>query len=577
MHKHYWIFAVAAVAWLGCSDNNNGNGSHDMAMDNGGGDGGGVGADMVPPFDMVDTTVPPAPTATHVGATGPSAGMVALGDKMAAYLLNPTGSPATGALHVVTSAGVDKAIDTGVPIGGYALGNDGKSIIYTKPAATSASLNWADLTLATPAKKTVIATGIISTTLASAGFYGPSGHYFLVGVTAPNVAVSPDLHVIDARTGTDVYQRTNGEFDYLESMMPDDTMLFQDTAGGQSTGSTPVQTLYWVTLPGTVAAAPIATHTAGFTPSADAKTLVILKTSGDLVTWDLVAKPATTKPLATGVAVFTVGGDVNGPVAYVGADRSVHVIGLDGTKLLDIAPTAATAGDVLAAPQLSGNNAHVYYWQNVERQENRGTLMHAAVSAGATPAKVGDKISMPDLTINDSSLVFLQNVDDVGKFGDAAVSDIDGANIKPLGMKCNVGGLAAVNPGPDTWFAMQLTAAVDDSATNSTIDGSPAIYGALAFYDYTGAAVVALDAKVHAGMYSFAADDGRTAAFVTGATFNATAGNYVGALAFIAARAPSMKVDGMLAGVSELGPIVNRSLFVNAPTATMAGVYFVKF
>jgi hypothetical protein len=38
-----------------------------------------------------------------------------------------------------------------------------------------------------------------------------------------------------------------------------------------------------------------------------------------------------------------------------------------------------------------------------------------------------------------------------------------------------------------------------------------------------------------------------------------------------------MKVDGMLTGVSELGPIVNRSLFVNAPTAATAGVYFVKY
>ena len=38
-----------------------------------------------------------------------------------------------------------------------------------------------------------------------------------------------------------------------------------------------------------------------------------------------------------------------------------------------------------------------------------------------------------------------------------------------------------------------------------------------------------------------------------------------------------MTVDGMLTGVSELGPIINRSLFVNAPTATTAGVYFVTY
>ncbi|HEX9102604.1 MAG TPA: hypothetical protein VF997_10385, partial [Polyangia bacterium] len=122
-----------------------------------------------------------------------------------------------------------------------------------------------------------------------------------------------------------------------------------------------------------------------------------------------------------------------------------------------------------------------------------------------------------------------------------------------------------------------LTASMDDSATNTPINGSPAVYGALSWEDYTGAASIALDAKVHQGAFGFALDDGRTAAFVTGATWNATATNYVGSLAFIAARLPSMKVDGMLTGVSELGPIIGRSLFVNAPTATMAGVYFVKY
>jgi hypothetical protein len=575
MHKQLWIVTLGALLWIGCGDHNKNNGNGDMAMTNGGD--GGAGVDMAPASDMADTTVAPAPTPMHVGGTGPTAGLVTVGANVAAYLLNPTGTPATGALHVVTNAGVDKTIDTAVPIGGYALGADGKSVIYTKAAGQSAMLLWADLTAATPTPKTVIATGVISTTLAFAGFYGPSGHYFLIGVTPPNVAGSPDLHVIDAHTGTDVYDRPNGEFDYIEAVMPDDMMLFQDTAGGTSTGTTPVQTLYWVTLPGTVAAAAIATHTSSFTPSADGKTLVIQKTSGDLVTWDMTTKPATTKPLVTGAAVFTVGSAPNGPVAYVAADLSIHVIGLDGTKLLDVAATAATAGDVLGTPMLSGDNAHLYYWQKVERQENRGTLMHVAVTAGATPSKVGDNISMPDLHVNDSSLVGVNNVDNVGQFGDAFKADLDGGNIAALGMKANVGGLQAVNPGPDTWFAMQLTAAVDDSANNSTIDGSLPVYGALAFYDSTGAAAVALDAKVHAGTFSFAADDGRTAAFVSGATFDATAGNYVGALKLLAARAPSMAVDGMLTGVSELGPIVGRALFVNAPTATTAGVYYVTY
>ena len=87
----------------------------------------------------------PTPTATHVGATGPSAGLVTNGIGAAAYLLNPTvGAPTTGELHVATAAGVDKKIDTGVTIGGYALSGDGKHVIYTKPSGQAGSLFWAD-------------------------------------------------------------------------------------------------------------------------------------------------------------------------------------------------------------------------------------------------------------------------------------------------------------------------------------------------------------------------------------------------------------------------------------------------
>ena len=182
----------------------------------------------------------------------------------------------------------------------------------------------------------------------------------------------------------------------------------------------------------------------------------------------------------------------------------------------------------------------------------------------------------------DNAILFLQNVmprrrRQASSSATPPKAMRDGSGVTALGMKVPVGGLQAVNAGPDTWFAMNLTTATDDSATNAPIDGSLPAYGTLVWNDYTGAAAVTFDAKVHQGAFSFAADDGRTAAFVTGATWNATASNYVGSLAFVAARLPSMKVDGMLTGVSELGPIVNRSLFVNAPTATMAGVYFVKY
>lgn len=581
-----YLFIALLAGVVGCGDNNGGNGSQDMAMNGGGGDGGAL-PDLTPPNDLVDTTVPPAPTTMHVGATGPTGGLVTAGVTAAAYLLNPTGSPTTGELHVVTAAGVDKTVDTAVPIGSYELTRDGKQVIYSKPSGQKGSLLWADVSGATVTKKTLFANNYASGTLSQGGFMSPSGHFFLAGVSTVT-GPSLDMHVIRMTDGADVFDRLNGGFDYLEVVLPDDTCIFQDTAGGTSTTTPPVQTLYWTALPmtgTTTTATAINTRTANMTPTPDNKALLYLKTNGDLYSWDVTAKSGAGTKIASSVVKYTVGGDATGPVAYIAADGSVHVQSLDGaTKLLDTPASSATS---FRAPLvLAPDNADVYFFQNGDLvnggvQNNAGTLMRVAVTSGAMPSKIADMVSIRDLNVFDSAIVFLQNLGvppapPATQLGDAVKADRDGTNIAPLGMKVPVGGLQAVNPGPATWFAMHLTASMDDAA-NAPINGSPALLGTLSWEDYTGAASIALDAKVHQGAFGFALDDGRTAAFVTGATWNMTANNYVGSLAFIAARAPSMKVDGMLAGVAELGPIINRSLFVSAPTATMAGVYFVKY
>lgn len=578
---------LATLLAFGCNDNNNGNGSHDMAMNGGGGDGG-VGADMVPPSDMVDTTAAPAPTATHVGATGPTAGLVTAGVKAAAYVLNPTvGTPSTGELHVTLADGTDKKIDVGVVVGSYALTRDGKQIVYTKPSGMTGALFWADASAATVTPKAFPGTVQAPTLAGGAGFMAPSGHFFLTGFLSTGTAHAYDFHVIDMKTGNDVYSRPNGSFYYSELVLPDDTCIFQDTAGGTTTGTPPVQTLYWISLPmaGTATAATINTRTSALTPTADNKALIYLKSNGDLYAWDTAAKTGAGNKIASNVVTFTLGGDTTGPVAYTAADGSVHVQTISGTKLVDTAASSATSfrAPIVLAPDA----ADLYFFQNGDLvaggvENNQGTLMRLPVTSGATATKIADKVSTRDLQVADNAILFLQNLIVPPKppgvqFGDAAKANRDGSNITALGMKVPVGGLQSVNPGPNTWFAMHLTASTDDSATNAPIDGSPPAFGALAFEDYTGAAAVTLDAKVHQGSFGFAADDGRTAAFVTGATFDATAHNYVGALALIASRQPSMKVDGKVAGVSEIGPIIGRSLFVNAPTATMAGVYFVKY
>ena len=156
-------------------------------------------------------------------APGLTAGLVTAGTDLAAYLLKPTGSPATGELHVVTAAGVDKTIDTAVPIGSYPLSADGKPIIYAKVAGTSAMLLWADPSITTPVPKTVIATGVISTTLAAAGFYSAVGSLLPRSVCSLRTSPAAWTCTSSTRPRHRRVQRLNGEFDYLESVLPDDT------------------------------------------------------------------------------------------------------------------------------------------------------------------------------------------------------------------------------------------------------------------------------------------------------------------------------------------------------------------
>ena len=595
MTKHYAIILAGALALAGCHHDDGGSNN-----DGGGGTGGtGGGADMALGGDMADPGTPPTPMTTHVGATGTTSNLVTDGAGHAAYLLNaaPVMSGTTalgtaGELHVVDAGGTDVKLGGNVFVGCYSLAPDDSGIFWIGFDATNgpkmgdASLNYLSFAAGAMPKQ-IVATGMpvtnlnasnplaaaiyTPTALVKEGFFSPSGKYFLVAIAVAKDSTTPDLHVIATATGSDVYQRPNGGAVYSQLVMPDDTMVFQDTSAGSGPSAPPVQTLYWTKLPSGTPTA-ITTHTASFAPTADGKTLLVLKSGGDLLTWDLAGKSGTPKTLASGVALFTVGADATGPVAWVGADHSVHVAALDGTKLLDLVGTSANA-DVFGAIHLSPANDHVYWFANAEQQNNRGTLMHAAVKSGGTAAKVGDKISMPDFTATDSAIVFLQNVDDVGKLGDAAWAALDGSGVTALGTKAAVGALRVGNPSPGSWYALHGTGTTADTA-HTAIDGSPSLVGALAFGSAMGD--VQLDAAVHVSGYRLS-DSGKVAIWAGGATWNATASNWVGALAFASGSSPSSIVDGKLAGVSELGPVQGRKLFVSAPAASPAGIYFVTY
>jgi hypothetical protein len=580
------VLALVAVAVSGCLGSIGGaNGGSDMGTGVGGN--GTVLPDMMLTGDMTDVTALPAPLAKHVGTTGTTLGLVSDGNTHAAYLLNPAATPIpTGELHVTDAAGNDVKVAATGFLGAYAVAPDGKSLLFTQIAtgATSASLSWLDLTTPNATPKTVIASGIPAVPVDQAGTlaalplnqfvgFSPSGRYALVGVQT--LARNLDLHVVDLQAGSDVYQRGNGAFAYAFLVLPDDTMIFQDTAGGTSPGAPPVQTLYWLPLASAKTATPtaITTRTSQIFTTADNRTLVILQTNGDLLTWDTTAKIGSGNKIASGVVRLAEGAQRNGPIAYVGGDRSVHVLTTDNQKLLDLT-AASAAADVTGPIALASDGGDVYWWQGVDTENNRATLMHCTVGAAAAPNKVASGVSLADLRIVDGAIVMLENVDGQGQLGDAARAKRDGSGLVPLGTKVNVGGVLTVNPGPNTWFAMHLTGAA--AAMNLPADGSLPVTGGLAWDDYRGGNEITLDPTVHAGTFAFS-DDGRDAVYVGGATFNSTVGNFTGALKLLATRAPQTSIDGGLAGVSEVGPIVQRALFVNAPGATPAGIYFVKY
>ncbi|HEX8950479.1 MAG TPA: hypothetical protein VF945_01475, partial [Polyangia bacterium] len=491
MRKHALVLA-AALALGGCN-HDGGKAGADMAGVGGNGD-----ADMAQlPNDLEVNTQPPAPTATHVGVTGNTSNLVTAAGR-AAYLVNAaplTSSTTTigvaGELHATSFDGTDVKVAASVLAQRYMLAPDGKSIFWigfdpsSGPTGGVATLNYLSLATAGATAKSLAAqmpvTNLVNdptkaaayspNPLTQESFFSPSSKYFLVAVAPAKESTEPDLHVIDTSSGMDVYQRPNGAALYSQLVLPDDTMLFQDTAGGTSSSSTPVQTLYWVALPGGATPTAIATKTAQMAPTADNKTVVILKTGGDLLTWDASAKSSAPKALASNVALMSLGGDATGPVAYVGWDHSVHVVGTDGAKKLDLDGATANA-DLFGAIRLSPDGKDVYFFQSAEPQNKRGTLFRAAVAAGATPTHVADKVSLVDLAVTGNALVFLQNVDDVGGFGDAATAALDGSGVKALGTKTPVGGLR-VGAAGSSWYALHLVGAAT-VAGNAPIDGSPA-------------------------------------------------------------------------------------------------------
>ena len=522
-----------------------------------------------------------------------------------AYVLGAT--PAfgtTGELHLADNTGKDIKLATGVSVGGYFFSPNGKSFLYTvaNMGADDASLNWVDLSNPTAAPKVIMSGGLqtqpitpgtsaptFTVPLLQQGFLSPSGRFYIFGVLAPMVSVSPDMHVVDLDTGTDVFVKENGAFDYLELVLPNDVMVYQDAVGGNDgiAGGAGVQTLFWVDLTsGSPTPTPIATRTGAYSPTGDNKSIVYHDAdTRELYVWDAVARPATGSKVASNALTFAVG--QSGPIVYIGTDKatsgagqSLHVVGLDGKAILDLSADTAKA-DIFSPLYISDDGADIYYFQTVATQNGQGTLMHVAGTAGATPAKIADSASLGDVRVLPGGvLLYLANVDGLGVAGDAFKSARDGSGAVALGTRVPVGFLTVQTPAEGManaktdWVSAHLFGTMENK-DQKLADEVRAIVGGLELTTATGNAMV--DPAVRIGQYQVS-DDLANIVWVSGGAFDSLVDNYVGSLEWAPVATPSMKpMAPLLTGVTEVGPVAGKKLFVNAPKASTPGVYFVSF
>ena len=215
---------------------------------------------------------------------------------------------------------------------------------------------------------------------------------------------------------------------------------------------------------------------------------------------------------------------------------------------------------------------------------------------------VATNASTRDLRFVADRMVYLTNVDAQGTTGDVTVAAVDGAGAQVVAHGAATGELvvalpaapqAAATGGPQYGaidMAPVVTPPVFVHLTNATanlglrmIDGSRPVIGTLVM---GGAGLLAggggdetvLAEDVQTGRFVLS-EDGYVIVFVGGAVFSRIAGGYVGSLGLAQTRsdvdvAPVVpKVDG----VSEVGAIEERSLFVDAPGANPPGIYFVHY
>jgi hypothetical protein len=508
--------------------------------------------------------------------------------------------PPLGELHVTNPYGADYVLSADVPAFGYGFSPDGRFAMFMTKSKENYALKFATLgepDFKKPLVHTVVEDGLQDYQLFQIGFFSPSGRYFVLGVTPAKVMRSMDLHLIDMRTGVDVMTLDKGAFAYLELFSPDDTMVFENSTASTVVGVPSVQGLYFGNLQQMIAGArpqPIDTHTGAASLMSDGFTLIYVKTNGDLMLFDLKEKYHV--KLASGAVSFSLGAGRRGPIVWIGADGSLHVAPKLGPEILTL--PAGTA-DLFSPLQFTPDNQRLYYYQRVSTQNANGELYTVRITPGvaATPTFIGARASTQDFMYVQERLMYVGNVDNRGETGDLISSFHDGSDPYVISRGVGLGGMDVSFPRPippmeepsavflprdlgaeviPPVFANLTGAVMDVEKYRTAFNDSRPLVGALSFGTSVRGPQGIVDPAVHAGVFRFS-DDGYVLAYAGGATWNDDVANYVGKLNLMPTKIDIGILPITLDGVSEMGPIRDRALFVNAPAAAKPGIYFIKY
>ncbi len=548
------------------------------------------------------------PQLTHVGASTITCCMVTRGADFALYLANPVAGvtdakgrvhPPNGELHV-SNAFTDYKLADNVAAYAYGFSPDGRWAMYAQKSKANYSLNFASVEgpdFKQPVLQQVVPDGLTDDPLFQSNFFSPSGRYFVLGVLAAKVTNTPDLHILDMRSLTDVYALTNGAFAYFETFAPDDTLVFSNSTASTVPGTPSVDGLYVVNVPALIGGAKPSLIDQRVTLTqlmGDGTSVIYVRANGDMMLFDLAQKYFV--KLASNVIALSTGPQKRGPLVWIGSDRSLHVAPKLGPEILTLPPNSI---DPMSPIVFAPDGQRLYYYQHVSVQDSNGDMYTVKLppAGNGQPHLVTTRGSTVDFDFVQDRLVQIRNVDGYGATGDMTSMLEDGASPFTIAHGVPLGGIQSANPNPitvptkgprfgpldlGTFVAPPVFANLVNTVrdtTNMPLDITQSLLvGALSFGTSTTGLEGVLDPAVHEGTIRFS-DDGYTLAYVGGVVWDDNASNYVGTLRFFGTVPGVGTLAPKLDGVAQLGPIVDRAMFVNAPVATVSapGVYFLKF